>query len=109
MVEVENRGQAKLEIGWLEGGVALDKRQGNDLLLAKEGLPVATERVVRARPRCRDGRDRRRDARRLIQRVAYCTEIEEPVPAEDRFIGFERICIVWVEHVLGSPQRIENS
>src|SRR5580693_4760213 len=108
MVEVESRGEAKLEIGWLEGGVALDKRQGNDLLLAKEGLPVATERVVRARPCCRDGRDRRGDPRRLIQRVANCTEIEEPVLAEDGFIGFQRIGIVWIEHVLRSPQRIEN-
>src|SRR6516165_4504114 len=109
VVEIEDRGEPKLEIGRLECGVALDQRKSDDLLLAEEGLPIPAEGIIGAR-RYRGLRgDGCRDARRLVQGVADRAEVKEPVFAEYRFVRFESIGVVGIEDVLLPTQRIENA
>src|SRR5215469_17612611 len=109
VIEVEGGSDAELEIGRLERGVPLDQRERHDLLLAEERLCVAAEGVVRARRhRCLRG-DRRRDTRRLVKRIAYCSEIKKPVFAEDRFVSFEGIRVVRVEHIFATPEGVEDA
>ena len=109
VVEIERRGDADFEIWRFERGIALNQRQFQDIRFTNQCTAIASERAVLRRPRGVLRPDPGRHPRRFVNRVGNRPDIDEPIIAEDRLVGFQRVGVVRIERVFAAPQRVEDA